>query len=222
MSKKVKIRQARSGDIDGILRVEKEAWGESQAANRKMFESRLKVFPEGTLVAELDDKIIGVVVTEIVSYDIEKQSFTWYEVTDNGYLKNSHNKDGDSLFGVDLSVLPDAPRGTGSKLLGGVGKLAIRYNLKRGILGGRIPEYCKYKDKYTPEEYLKQTIIKDGKKVPLDPEIRFYKKADLKIIKVIPNYYKDPESLDYGVLLVWNNPFYNKWYRNLAAKIFKV
>lgn len=217
---KIKIRQAKIEDIPEILEVEKKAWGEEGAATEGMFKSRIKVFPEGTLVAEVDGKIAGVVCTERVNYNPQKDSYTWYEITDNGFVRNSHKPDGNTIYGVDMSVSPSSQNfGVGTKLLECIAKLAIKYNIKQGMLGGRIPDYYKYSDKMSAEEYINTTI--DSKK-SLDPEINFYKKAGLKIVKIIPNYYKDPESLNYGVLLLWENPFYNKWYRWLAAKLFKV
>ena len=221
---KVKIRQATIDDINGILFVEKEAWGE-KAATKEQFESRLKTFPQGVLVAIKDyDKIVGVVAVEKVNYSdiINNSSLNWYEVTDNGFIKNSHKPNGDSIYGVDLSVLPSAPCKTGTRLLENIAKLCIARNLKYGVLGGRIPDYHKFADKMSVDEYVKATVkTKNGIK-PLDPEINFYKKADLKIVKIMPDYFSDSESLNYGVLLVWENPFYNKWYRWLGARIFKI
>lgn len=68
-----------------------------------------------------------------------------------------------------------------------MGRQAISKNLKRGILGGRLPKYKDYADKMTLEEYLK---AKNENGEPLDLEVRFYKRASLKIEKVLPNYLK--------------------------------
>jgi len=57
---KIKIREAKIDDIPQILEVEKAAWGEEKAATFEMFESRIKTFSEGTLVATINNKIIGV------------------------------------------------------------------------------------------------------------------------------------------------------------------
>jgi len=220
---KIKIRQAKFEDIPQIIFVEKEAWGEKGAATKEMLESRIKTFQEGNLVAESDKKIIGVVFTEIVNYDPEKNSYSWYEITDSGFIKNSHNPDGNTIYGVGLSVLPSYQKlGIGSILLETIAKIAIKNNIKQAMLGGRIAEYYKYADKMSPEEYIRQSVKTEKGVKPLDPEIYFYQRAGLRIVKLIPNYFKDSESLDYGVLLLWNNPFYNKWYRWIGAKIFKI
>lgn len=221
--KKLKIRQAKIRDIQEILEVEKEAWGKEKAATKEMFESRIETFLEGTLVAEIDGKIVGVVATEIVNYDLEKNAYSWYEITDNGYIKNSHNQNGDTIYGVDLSVAPSYQGlRVGSKLLETIGKLAIKYNLKQGMVGSRIPNYYKYAEKMSVGEYIRTSTKTEKGEKPLDPEIHFYKKAGMEIIKIIPNYFEDSESKNYGILLLWRNPFYNKWYRWLGAKLFRI
>lgn len=207
---KIKVREAIIDDIPQILEIEKATWGEEKAATLEMFKSRIKTFSEGTAVALINKEIVGVIATQIINYDLNKNTFSWYEVTDNGFIANTHNLKGDTLYGVDLSVHPSYQnKGIGKKLMEYIGKLAIKYNLKQGLLGSRIPNYYKYAKTIKIEDYIR---IEDKKKddIQPDPELFFYKKLGLKIVKIIPNYFKDPESLNYGVLLIWKNPFYNK------------
>jgi ribosomal protein S18 acetylase RimI-like enzyme len=221
---KIKIRKATIKDIPQILEVEKAAWEEEKAATREMFESRIKTFPEGTLVALIDKKIVGVIVTEIINYNSQDSALSWYEVTDNGFIAKTHNPKGDTLYGVDLSVHPSYQnKGIGKKLLANISKLAIQYNLKQGVLGSRIPNYNKFADKIKVEDYVKiNNYQKNEKNIPPDPELSLYRKCGFRIIKIIPEYFKDPESLNYGVLLIRENPFHNKWYRWIIAKIFNL
>jgi hypothetical protein len=58
--------------------------------------------------------------------------------------------------------------------------------------------------------------------IPPDPELLFYRKCGFEIKKIIPNYFKDSESVNYGILLVRRNIFYNKWYRGMVSKIFSL
>lgn len=212
----VKIRQARVEDIEGILIVEEEAWPEGLRATREQFISRIETFPEGTLVAITNDNIIGVIATEIVSYDLKNPISNWNEVTDYGFIKRTHNPKGDTLYGVDLSISRFI--GNASKLLmEEIGRLVIRYNLKQGILGARIPRYHKFADRMTAEEYVNG---RRGNR-PIDPELAFYTRLGLKIAGVIPNYIEDPESCNYSVLLVWENPFYGKPFPKLWSWLFR-
>lgn len=214
---KILVRKAKSENIPQILGVEKAAWGEGRAATREMFESRIKTFPEGTLVALINKKVVGVVATEIINYNPNEVGLRWYEITDNGFITKTHNPTGDTLYGVDLSVHPlHQNKGVGKKLLESIARLTIRCNLKQVMLGSRAPDYHKFADKIKIEEY----VANERNDIPPDPELSFYKKIGLKVVKIIPEYFEDPESLNYGVLLLRENPFYNKWYRWIVAQIF--
>lgn len=220
-----KVRTAKKDDISQLLKVEEEAWLPGQRFDREVFESCIKTFPEGIFVAEEKGKIVGVAVTQIVSYSYQLENFslTWYEATDSGQIQNTHNPKGDTLYGVNLSVSRYASRNASRLLLESTGRLVIKRNLRRGILGGRLPGYHKYKNTMSAEEYIHATS-KTGR--PLDPELYLYQKMGLKIIKLLPNYFNDPESCNYGVLLVWENPFFHLTKRfplltHLFSRLFK-
>jgi len=217
---RIKVRQAILKDINDMLMVEEEAWQGKFQFTREHLISQMETYPEGLICALVDGKVEGFVVLEILNYEIGEKSPSWSEITDNGFIKNTHNDEGDTIYGVNLSVSPHAMHGTSDMLMEAVAKLTIKRNMKQVILGGRIPRYHKYCNKYTPEEYIR---AKKGKRL-LDPELYIYNKAGLEIIKVIPNYFNDPESLNNGVLLRWKNPSYNWFYplRWLLSRLFKL
>lgn len=223
MRRKIRIRQARVNDIEAMLLVEEKAWPESLRACQEMYQSRLGTFPQGTLVAEIEGEIEGVVVVQIINSTSIPDIRSWNEATDYGYIKNSHDPKGNSLYGINLSVRPRTQSRAPVALLEAVGKLAIRHNFKQIVLGGRIPGFARHLRHYCQkngisvisdekrdkiaEDYMRATNKRGN---PLDPEINFYQKAGMKIIKLLPNYFEDPESLNYGVLVLWPNPFYGK------------
>jgi predicted N-acetyltransferase YhbS len=222
MQNEITVRNAVIGDIPQIIEVEKDAWGEDGAASLDVFQSRMDVFPEGVFVAQDNNKLIGVGVLEIVDFDFDKDSFDWYRITDNGYLKKSHKNNGKYLYGVDLSVRPDYRRlGVGINLIENGLKVALTRGLEKFFLGSRIPDFHKYRDKMTAEDYV---FAKDqsGRDIILDPELKFYIRSyygsATRIKKIIPNYFNDPASLNYGVLIEWNNPFFAKDYMPDAKK----
>jgi len=219
-----RIRQARFRDTGRILRIEREAWPEGLRATREMLHSRLKTFPEGFLCAEANGEIQGFVVTEILNYDIRKSSLSWQEATDNGYITRTHNPDGDTLYGVSLSVSPCARKGVAVALLEAAGKLVIKYGLKQAVFGSRIPRYHRHAFKMSVEEYIKSRTVS---RRPLDPELGIYQSVGLKPVKIIPGYIDDPQSLDYGILVVWENPFLDltrlfPFWAQLLSSSFKV
>jgi len=235
MRKKIKVRGGRIDDLEGILLVEEEAWPKGLRASREMYESRLKTFPQGTFVAEAGGKIEGVVVTEILNSDLINHIRTWDETTDNGYIRNTHNPEGDTIYGVNLSVSPRAQKRVAIALLEAVGKLVIKYNLKQGLLGGRIPGFAKYFKQYCQKKNLPSVSTEERDKIAeeylwvttshsrtLDSEIGFYKKLGFKMIKLLPGYIEDPQSLNYGVLFLWPNPFYGKPFPRFWSWLFRV
>lgn len=216
---RVITRKANQRDVDSILKIENDAWG-LNAATREMVFSRINTFPEGVIVAEKNNNLVGVVFTEIIDWSVykNKDSFTWYEVTDNGLILKTHNRNGDTLYGVGLSVM-NAYRGEGigTELLRSIARLIVSLRLKRGVLGGRVPYYHKF-NHYSIDDYLK-AVDQDGN--ILDPELRLYKRSGLKIIKPVKNYFNDPESLNWGILLSWENPVYILSWIPFLAKIFE-
>jgi radical SAM enzyme (TIGR01210 family) len=201
----VTIRPAQIEDIHAIMNVEESAWVTEMRAGYEKWFSRISTFQQGTLVAIYSDEIMGVLSTEIISdYNFQQDSFTWYQITDNGFIKNTHSNKGKYLYGVDLSVTRGAPQSIASSLLIAAGDLVIKKGLKGILLGGRIPGYSRVAHTMTAQDYILSTHP-SGK--ALDPEIYMYSKFGVRPIKAIKNYFKDPESLNYGVLLYWANPF---------------
>lgn len=214
---KIRVRRAQPGDIEGILAIEEEVWPFGLRATREQCVSRMQTFPEGIFVAEIDgETLVGTVMTQIIKYEPDKVPLSWNQITDNGFIKKSHNPGGDTLYGVDLSCSRFG--GNSSKILmEQVGKLIISLQLKRGILGGRIPRYYKFADKMSAEEYINAA---SNRRRP-DPELIFYTKLGCRISGLIPEYIDDPESCNYGVLLIWDNPFYGKPFPKIWSRIFK-
>lgn len=194
-------RGATINDLSGMLRAEHEAWPEEQAFTEEHFRSHLEVFPEGIFLAEVDGETAGVGISEILDYDLKNPIQSWYEVSDDGFIHNTHNPDGDSLYGVSLSVSPRfAGMDLGSKMLD-VAKEAIKNKgLKQFVIGSRIPRYFKHCD-IPVEEY----IHAKKRNRYLDPEIEFYTKNGFEIVCALKDYFEDASSLNYGVLMVWRN-----------------
>jgi len=203
---KIAIRPVKFKEIDVLLRIEQAAWQE-KAATKEMLLSRMDVFPEGVFCAVKEGRIQGFAVNQIINYaKIAKDSLTWALLTDNGFMRKSHDHNGDSLYGVSISVPPYVDdKNVASKLYEHGGKLAIKHNLKKVYVGSRIPSYHKYAENMSVDEYV---FGKSKTGRILDPELALYMKMGLKIEKIIPDFFTDPESLNYGVLVSWENPFY--------------
>lgn len=160
--------------------------------------------PETMCCAFNGNKMVATITwIELNEKDVLLNS-SWFEKTRGGTL-STHNRQGNVVFGVDLSVINTAPRGLGDQLLltaiaiGTVGR-----GLKAAYLGSRIPSY--YKNTHLRVEDYVYGKRSNGK--PLDPELYFYLKNGFKIAGIIPNYMDDPKSLNYGIMIRWDNPLY--------------
>jgi ribosomal protein S18 acetylase RimI-like enzyme len=201
---KVRYREATLKDAKDIAMLEKKVWKDN-AASYENIVSRMKIFPTGSIIGIYNEKIVGYVSGIKMSQEYADECKTWYDYTDSGKGVKSYSEDGELLFGISLTVDNDYRNlGIGSRLLIQIARMAIENNLKAGILGGRLPYYYKKKE-MAIEEYIE---LKNESGKIFDPELRLYKKMGLKIVKLQKDYFHDPESLDYGVILEWNNPFY--------------
>ncbi len=202
------IRNAKVGDIPQMVEVENGAW-EEEVPNKDLFfteehfKSHLEIFPEGQFVAELDGKIIGYLTLQKILADPKNPAAgigNWFETSGQGFLTN-HNPNGNVIFGVALGALPNNV-GAGPLLVERGIEFMIEQGCDCGFLVGRIPGYHEYADRMSAEEYI--TTLVDGKS--LDPQIRMYTAFGIRVGGLIPNYIEDPKSLNYGVLLVLDNP----------------
>jgi catechol 2,3-dioxygenase-like lactoylglutathione lyase family enzyme len=70
----------------------------------------------------------------------------------------------------------------------------------------------------TANEFLR---AKNEEGKPLDRQVRFYTSVPgLKAVKALPDYFNDPDSLNYGVLLRWRNPLFGLPAPKFWAAIF--
>ncbi len=197
------IRQAVLSDLSQLLKIEEATWSEDARASAEMLASRIEVFPEGVLCATVDNRILGFACWEIIIQTPDEIRGSWADLTDHGLIKETHTHNGLTLFGVSLSILPEAPNGTIWTISEAAKKLTIRRGLAAAALGSRIPRYHQLSEKMDAETYIRQ--FKTGRH--FDPELNLYKRIGLMPVRVLPNFFPDPASCNYGVLVQWRNPF---------------
>src|SRR5690606_35107639 len=116
----------------------------------------LDKFPEGQVVIKVNGQIAGCALSIIVDYDKYKDNHSYEDITAN-YTFNSHDNEGDVLYGIDVFIKPEF-RGLrlGRRLYDYRKELCEKLNLKGIAFGGRIPNYHKYSDKLTPKQYIEK------------------------------------------------------------------
>lgn len=164
-------------------------------------------FPEGQVVIRINKQIAGCALSIIVDYSKLEDNHTYKQITGN-YTFDTHNPDGDVLYGVDVFIKPEF-RGLrlGRRLYDYRKELCERWNLKGIAFGGRIPNYHKYAHQMSPKEYIDKVKAKEIH----DPVYNFQISNDFHPAKIIKDYLEgDKESGEFAVLLKWYNVYYEK------------
>ncbi len=172
-------------------------------------------FPEGQVGIKIDNELAGCAFSIIVDYQKFDEKHTYSQITGQ-YTFNTHNPNGDKLYGIDVFIRPKY-RGLrlGRRLYDYRKELCEKLNLKGIVFGGRIPNYHQYADKIPPREY----IDKVRKKEIHDPVLDFQMSNDFHPARILRGYLAgDKESQEYAVLLEWDNVYYEKQTNKAATK----
>ncbi len=172
----------------------------------EQLESHRSYFPDGQLIVvdENSNQIAGLAFSLIIAWDDYSSQDNWQDFTSGGYFRNHNPKKGRTLYGAEVMVDPELRgKGIGKMLYVGRQQIVEKYGLKRIRAGARLRGYSKFKDKLSPDEYVKEVI---QNKI-FDPTLSFQLNQGFKVIDVAPNYlFNDPESLGYAAVIEWLNP----------------
>ncbi len=219
MEKKLIIRNVEERDIDKIVELSKICFPDMDPWTRGQLQSHIEIFPEGQHCVEYEGKIIGASSSLIIDFNEYEDRHTFDEITDKGYITN-HDPEGKHLYGISIMVHPDYRRlHVGTRIYEARKELVQRLNLKSFLVGGRIPNYHKYADKMSANEYVKQVI----QQKLYDPVLTFQLLSGFKLKWVNPNYLNDDKaSRGYAVLLEWDNVDYMPKSKRLYLRAFPV
>ena len=197
----IEIRRAKEEDLEEIVELENKVWPPGTRSPREKFESRLKIFPQGFFLAYNENSLIGASTSQIINYDGSSID-SWEDITDFGWIRKTHNPEGNALYIVSLGAISRS--GAGSALMQAQKNLARELDLDFLVLGSRIPgydNYCMEEGEISIEEYAK---LKRENGEILDPELRFYIRNGLSLKEIKPNYMEDDnESRNYGAIMLW-------------------
>ncbi len=174
---------------------------------KKEFAVQLSKFPEGQICIEDNGRVLAAAFSIIVKYSKYGDKHSYAEITANGTF-DSHDPDGDTLYGTDIFVHPEHQGlRLGRRLYDARKELCENLNLRSIIAGGRIPGYKEYSDEYSPREYIDMVKSREV----YDKILSFQLANDFHVRKIITNYLpEDLESQSYATLIEWINIFYEE------------
>lgn len=202
----IKVRNTRPEDIPELIALQARVYPDMPAWSRRKVREQLEVFPQGQIVAESANGLVGGASSLIVAWDDWAESHTWKEITGAGTFEN-HNPRGRTLYGAEVFVDPALQgQGIGHLLYDGRRTLCRTMNLKRIIACGRLPGYHAHAQDMGPEFYAQKVVWGDF----LDRVLSFQLREGFSYCGVIENYLpEDRESCGCASLIVWLNPDYH-------------
>jgi len=174
---------------------------------KEQIDTLVNLFPQGQLCVEVNDVVVACALSIIVDYKKFGDRHTYNQITGNDTF-NTHNPDGDILYGIEVFVHPDY-RGLrlARRLYDARKELCESLNLKAIMAGGRMPNYKKYSKEMTPRQYLNKVEMKEI----YDPVLTFQISNGFQVKKILKNYLpEDTQSLEFATLLQWHNIYYEK------------
>lgn len=197
----IHVRPMRKDDVDKVIGLSERCFPSMSPWRREHVLSHLEIFPEGQIVVEREGQIIASSSSLIIEFDEYDAQHTWSQISDGGYITN-HDPEGDTLYGIEIMVDPEF-RGMklARRLYDARKQLAVERNLKRIVVGGRIPGYARHADEMTAREYVNSVADGDIH----DPVLSTQLANGFVLKRLLHSYLPDRQSADYATLLEWVN-----------------
>ena len=158
----------------------------------------LAAFPEGQMVVEAGDHLVGTATAQRVPLAAALAPHTWSGITGHGSL-STHDPAGEALYGVNIAVDPAwQDQGIGRILYQGRIELGRRLGCRAFVAGARIPGYHHWAQEMTPEAYVEAVVA--GR--IFDPTLSKQLRVGFQVRGVLRDYAPDPETLGHAALIV--------------------
>lgn len=196
------VRKLKIEDFDALVRMQKICFPSMQVWSRENIENQLRIFPEGQIVIELDDSLVASSSSLIIDSEDLELDMSWDEICDYGNI-GTHDPEGDTLYGMEIMVHPEY-RGMklSTRLYEARKELARELNLRRIVIGGRLPGYRNH----AKSMHINQYVDRVTSKAIFDPVLTPQLSNGFSVKKVIKEYLDDDkESSGYASWLEWTN-----------------
>ena len=207
-SHKLVLRTLRRADFKEVKTIMDKVYSNMEGSwAQDEYNALIRKFPEGQICIEDNGKIVAAALAIIVQYSKFGDKHNYAKITGNGKF-DTHDADGDTLYGVDVFVDPEyRSLRLGRRLYDARKELCENLNLRAMVAGGRIPGYSAYANEMTPAKYVEMVRNKEL----TDPILTFQLANDFYVRKIIRGYLPyDSESKAYATLLEWINVYYEE------------
>lgn len=202
----IEIKPLRSSDYEAVKQMQLASFPEMKPWSLFQWEKICNTFPEGQIGIWIDHTLAASSCSLILNFDEYNAKNSWATITNNGTI-STHNPTGDTLYGIEIMVHPlFRNMRLARRIYDERKKMAVAFNLKRILVGGRLPNYHKVNETMGVKEYVQQVI---DKKLS-DPVLTTQLSNDFKLKRIIKDYLpSDTESGGYATFMEWINIDYN-------------
>ncbi|MDO0943604.1 beta-ketoacyl synthase N-terminal-like domain-containing protein, partial [Brevibacillus laterosporus] len=192
-----RIRMAHEDDISELRQLELQCWGEELAAPAERILHRIRKYPQGQLVLEVDNRVVGVIYSQKIRDINDIKAFQ------SNTVEQIHHPEGTIIQLLAINILPEMQdRKLGDQLLEFMLQRCSLISGVRSVVGiTRCKDYQRY-SKIAKDKYI--TLRNKNNKL-VDKTLRFHEMHGARIKELIPNYRPlDDANLGYGVLVEYD------------------
>ena len=205
--KQAKIRRASTDDIARMMEIHDICFKPPMPQDLKWWESDIEFvisnFPQGQLIAQVEDSVAGHIISGRVSEEHYKSHPPLMEIVGIDPPWGHFDAEGNTMWILEIAVDPAFKRcGAARALVQTCKRVATETEeLVRFGAGARIPGYAKWQEQTgkAPEEYCQEVI--EGR--IFDPVLGPFLKFGTRLDCVVSDYVPDPESLNFGAAVIW-------------------
>lgn len=203
------VRQMTLEDIPGAVALQRACFPppfpEELLWRAEHLVRHVELFPSGQFVAvDIDGEVWASATTVILADDHYLRHGNWDESVGGPFL-TAHDPTGTTLYGVDISVHPEARRqGIGRRLYHARYMLTRQLGLKRYATACRLPDFRAWRTEQTDlvddlDRYIVLVERDEVRDRTLTPLLRM----GLDPVAGLVDYMEDEESLNCAALLEW-------------------
>ena len=194
-----RIRPATPSDIDVLWMLERAALPASLRSRKAQLKRRLAAFPEGQLVLETGDAVIGALYMQRIT---DSDALDGVKIND---VEDLHRPDGPVAQLLSLLMHPDHREGLGAEVLldFALDYLALMDGVDRVVGVTRCQDYGSQAERaLSHAAYVEQ---RDSNGLPVDPVLLMHVSHGARIVRVMEGFRpRDAENEGHGVLIAYD------------------